>query len=119
MKIIRIRLPSYSLLQRNQGKLTGVATTVTHPKAKTGTSGGELFLGLQFNNATQAQLEQFTGDKINQVVEKIQEILTKVPLNHIIHTNITSNPTTQTAFLQKIRIDALAAAKASPIAYPP
>jgi hypothetical protein len=109
----------YSLLQRHAGKLAGQATTVSHPNAKAGTSGGDLFTGLQFKNATQAQIEQFTIDKIDLVVERIQQVLGTVPPGHPLHANITSNPTTETAFINQIRTDALAAAKAVPAAYPP
>ncbi|WP_414551377.1 eCIS core domain-containing protein [Anabaena sp. CCY 0017] len=108
----------YSLLQRRAGQLAGFAGTVSHPNAP-GKSSGDLFTGSQFKNTTQAQLEQFTKDKIDQVVEQIQKILSTVPANHTLYANITSDPTTQAAFLQKIRTDALAAAQASPAAYPP
>jgi hypothetical protein len=109
----------YSLLQRHAGKLAGKATTISHPKAQAGTSGGDLFTGLQFKNASSAQIEQFTEDKIDQVVEEIEKVLARVPPGHALHTSITSNPNQKTAFLNQIRTDALAKAKATPAAYPP
>jgi hypothetical protein len=109
----------YSLLQRHAGKLAGQATTISHPRAQTGTSGGDLFTGLQFKNASSAQIEQFTEDKIDQVVKKIEEVLAQVPAGHAVHTSITSDPSKQTAFLNQIRTDALARARATPVSYPP
>jgi beta-lactam-binding protein with PASTA domain len=109
----------YSLLQRHAGKLAGKATTISHPSANTGTSGGDLFTGLQFKNASSAQIEQFTEDKIDQVVKQIEKVLATVPPGHAVQMSITSNPSQQTAFLDQIRTDALAKAKATPAAYPP
>jgi hypothetical protein len=66
-----------------------------------------------------AQIEQFTEDKIDQVVEEIEKVLAQVPAGHALLTSITSNPSQQTAFLNQIRTDALAKAKATPAAYHP
>jgi hypothetical protein len=107
----------YSLLQRQAGKLSGRATTISHPSAKTGTSGGDLFTGLQFKNASQGQLDQFTKDKIDQVVERIKAVLATVPPGHPIHTSIIA-PGNEAAFLSKIKNDAYTAATATPSAYP-
>jgi hypothetical protein len=70
-------------------------------------------------NASSAQIEQFTEDKIDQVVKKIEEVLAQVPAGHAVHTSITSDPSKQTAFLNQIRTDALARARATPVSYPP
>jgi hypothetical protein len=99
--------------------LVGKAAAISHPSAKTGTSGGDLFTGLQFKSASSAQIEQFTEDKIDRVVKRIEEVLATVPTGHAVQTSITSNPSQQTAFLNQIRTDALVKAKATPAAYPP
>ncbi len=107
----------YSLLQRRAGHRAGHATSISHPSV-TGVSGGDLFTGLQFQNANSAQLEQFTEDIVDRVIDKIIQVLNRLPTGHVLHSQITNDASKKDAFLDKIRTDALNAAKASPSAYP-